>query len=105
MSTIPVAVLERVLQMVDQRADEIVQFAGDLIRRPSINPDLEPNVDAERPAQEWLRDQFRADAAFSDIDYWEVAKNRPNVVAVRKGSGGGRSLIWSAHTDVVPVTP
>ena len=37
--------------------------------------------------------------------YYEVATNRPNVVATRKGTGGGRSLIWAAHTDVVPVTP
>lgn len=105
MSTIPSAALDRVLQMIDQRADEIVQFAGDLIRQPSINPDLEPNEDAERPAQEWLRDQFNASGAFSEVDYWELATNRPNVVAVRKGSGGGRSLLWAAHTDVVPVTP
>jgi acetylornithine deacetylase len=104
-STIPRAALERVLAMVDQRADEIVGFAGELIRQPSVNPDLEPNEDAERPAQEWLRDQFAQSGAFDRIDFWEIAKNRPNVVAVRSGSGGGRSLIWSAHTDVVPVSP
>lgn len=40
-----------------------------------------------------------------EIDFYEVATNRPNVVATRKGTGGGRSLIWAAHTDVVPVTP
>lgn len=105
MGNLPGAALERVLTMVDERADEIVAFAGELIRQPSINPDLEPNDEAERPAQEWLRDQFQASGAFDEIDFWEVAKNRPNVVAVRKGAGGGRSLIWSAHTDVVPVTP
>ena len=52
-----------------------------------------------------LRDQFRLFEAFDTVDSWEVAERRPNVVAVRKGSGGGRSLTWSAHTDVVPVTP
>ena len=98
-------VLDRVLTAIDQRSDEIVQFASTLIQQPSINPDLELNDDAERPAQEWLRDQFAAMGSFSNIDFWEVEKNRPNVVAVREGSGGGRSLIWSSHTDVVPVTP
>jgi len=98
-------VLDRVLAAIDKRSDEIVQFASTLIQQPSINPDLEPNEQAERPAQEWLRDQFTAMGSFSDIDYWEVERDRPNVVAVRKGEGGGRSLIWSAHTDVVPVTP
>jgi acetylornithine deacetylase len=105
MGIVPSAAFERVEKMVDQRADEIVAFAAELIRKPSINPDLEPNDDAERPAQEWLRDQFRTSNAFDEIDYWEVARNRPNVVATRTGSGGGRSLIWAAHTDVVPVTP
>src|SRR5690349_12411265 len=94
-------VMDRVLSAIDMRSDEIVQFASTLIQQPSINPDLEPNEQAERPAQEWLRDQFMAMGSFSDIDFWEVERNRPNVVAVRVGEGGGRSLIWSAHTDVV----
>jgi acetylornithine deacetylase/succinyl-diaminopimelate desuccinylase-like protein len=98
-------VLNRVLSAIDKRSDEIVRFASELIQRPSINPDLEANEQAERPAQEWLRDQLAAMGSFSDIDFWEVEPNRPNVVAVRKGEGGGRSLIWSSHTDVVPVTP
>ena len=97
--------LERVLTMVDERADEIVGFASELIQRPSVNPDLEPNPEAERPAQQWLRDQFEASGAFAQVDYWEVAESRPNVVAVQPGTGGGRSLTWAAHTDVVPVTP
>ena len=105
METVPGATLERVLAAVDERAEEIVEFAAELIRQPSINPDLEPNDLAERPAQGWLRDQFRLFEAFDTVDSWEVAERRPNVVAVRKGSGGGRSLTWSAHTDVVPVTP
>ncbi|HET7055201.1 MAG TPA: M20/M25/M40 family metallo-hydrolase, partial [Thermomicrobiales bacterium] len=98
-------VLDRVLSAIDRRTDQIVRFASELIQQPSVNPDLEPNAEAERPAQEWLRDQFAAMGSFPDIDFWEVAENRPNVVAVRTGEGGGRSLIWSAHTDVVPVTP
>lgn len=104
-STATTAELERVLAMIDQRSAEIVDFASNLIQQPSINPDLEPNEAAERPAQEWLRDRFTASGAFDEIDFWEAAANRPNVVGVRKGTGGGRSLIWSAHTDVTPVTP
>ncbi|MEZ4504981.1 MAG: M20/M25/M40 family metallo-hydrolase [Thermomicrobiales bacterium] len=55
------------------------------------------------PAQEWLRDRLAQTGGY-DIDYYEVATNRPNVVAPQR-VGGGRSLIWAAHTDVVPVTP
>ena len=52
METVPGATLERVLAAVDERAEEIVEFAAELIRQPSINPDLEPNDLAERPAEE-----------------------------------------------------
>src|SRR6185503_8215959 len=97
--------LQRVLSAIDARADEIVEFAAELIRQPSVNPDLEPNDLAERPAQDWLHDQLTASGAFDTVDRWQIAPNRPNVVAVRKGVGGGRSLTWAAHTDVVPVTP
>lgn len=96
--------LARVLAAIDERSQEIVDFAAELVRRPSINPDLEPNPDAERPAQDWLRDQYTTEGDY-EVDYWSLAENRPNVVATRKGAGGGKSLIWSAHTDVVPVTP
>jgi acetylornithine deacetylase len=105
MQTETSAILQRVLTAVDDRADEIVAFAADFIRQPSVNPDLEANDEAERPAQSWLRDQLAASSAFDSVDVWEVEEQRPNVVAVRKGSGGGRSLTWAAHTDVVPVTP
>ncbi|MCD6034077.1 MAG: hypothetical protein K0S78_6263, partial [Thermomicrobiales bacterium] len=43
METVPAAPLSRVLAAVDERADEIVAFAAELIRQPSVNPDLEPN--------------------------------------------------------------
>ena len=105
MDRIDGALLDRVLAAVDARAEEVIGFASELIRQPSVNPDLEPNELAERPAQEWLRDRFAEGTTFDTVDFWEVAERRPNVVAVRTGSGGGRSLTWSAHTDVVPVTP
>lgn len=64
--------LNRILHAIDARQDEIVAFAAELIRQPSVNPDLEPNSDAERPAQEWLRDQLEAIGGF-EIDYYEIA--------------------------------
>lgn len=89
--------------MIDDRADEIVGLASQFVRQRSINPELESNEEAERPAQEWLRDQLVTRGVFDSIDVFAVQPNRPNVVATRKGTGGGRSLTWLAHSDVVPV--
>ena len=97
------AALERVVALADSRAQEMLDFAGEFIRQPSINPELEPNPDAERPAQQWLAEQLDSSAAFDTVDVWEVEPNRTNIVATQKGKGGGKSLIWVSHTDVVPV--
>src|SRR5579884_258865 len=91
--------------MVERRRDETVAFGAEFIRQPSVNPDLEPNPDGERPAQEWLRAQLTQSDAFAQVAYWALVPNRPNVVAKQPGTGGGHSLIWCGHTDVVPVTP
>ncbi len=101
------AVLDRVTTLADERAEEIIEFAAALIRQPSVNPDLEPNANAEAPAQAWLRNQLTTMDAFEKVDHWaeDPESRRPNVVASRSGTGGGRSLIWAAHTDVVPVSP
>ena len=32
-------------------------------------------------------------------------KNRPNVVGIYKGAGGGRSLLFNGHVDVIPAGP
>ena len=95
--------LDRVVALADSRAQEILDFAGEFIRQPSINPELEPNPEAERPAQQWLAEELDKSGAFGTVDVWEVEQNRTNVVATQKGKGGGKSLIWVSHTDVVPV--
>jgi acetylornithine deacetylase len=39
--------------------------------------------------------------------YWDQrsCSGRPNVVGIRKGTGGGRSLLFSSHMDTVPKGP
>lgn len=34
---------------------------------------------------------------------WRPAHGRPNVIGIRRGRGGGRSLLFSSHMDTVPV--
>ena len=100
--------LDRVVALADRRAAETVALAAELIRRPSVNPDLGPNDAAEAPAQRWLRDVLAEGGGFDHLALWaeDSEGRRPNVVATRRGTGeGGRSLVWCGHTDVVPVSP
>ena len=104
--TIAPALIDTIDAAIDARRKEIVAFAAELIRQPSVNPDLGPSRGAEGPAQRWLADQLTGWGTFDRVDTWteDGAGLRPNVVATRPGSGGGRSLVWAAHTDVVPVS-
>jgi len=104
--TIALDLIGRIDAAIDARREEIVAFAADLIRQPSVNPDLGPSPEAEAPAQRWLADRLGGWGVFDRVDMWteDEAGPRPNVVATRLGTGGGRSLIWAAHTDVVPVS-
>ncbi len=94
-----------VLESVEKHRDEIIDLAATMVRQPSVNPDLEPGAAGEREAQEWLRDWLERTGSVDDIDFWADDPDRPNFVGRRRGSGNGRSLTFSGHMDVVPVTP
>lgn len=96
---------QAVLALIDERAAEVVELAAELIRRPSVNPDLEPGAAAEEAAQAYLRAWLEDAGCVDEFDWWTVEEGRPNFVGVRRGTGGGRSLTYSGHMDVVPVTP
>ncbi len=96
------------------RRDRIVQILQDLVRIPSENT---PPVGAEAACQDYVaaflsRCGCPAEAySLSDVPgltdhpaYWPGRDyaNRPNIGARLKGTGGGRSLVLSAHVDTVP---
>lgn len=86
--------LDRVRRAV--RKGEIERLVKDLVRIPSHEdvPTQEKEV-AER-LNEFLLDEGIESKLRS------VEKDRPNVIAVVKGSGGGKSLMLNGHTDTVP---
>ena len=103
----------RLLQQIDHDRDEIVAFEQELIRRPS-------ETGNEQACQDFLADWLRrAGYAVEVFTPDEVAggkdfrgrplavdyHQRPNVVVVHKGTGGGRSLLIMSHVDTVPVGP
>lgn len=54
----------------------------------------------EKEVAEFLKEFLEGEGI--DVRLRQVEKDRPNVVAVVKGSGGGKSLMLNGHTDTVP---
>jgi acetylornithine deacetylase len=81
---------------------DCVELLSDLVSIDSVNPDLVPGARGEGEiavfAADWLRRQG-IEVHVEDSG----REDRPNVVAVARGSGGGRSLMLNAHMDTVGV--
>ncbi len=79
--------------------DELTELTAALVAIDSTNPDLQPGgageMEVARYVAAWL------EAAGLDTELHELAPGRANVIAVARGSGGGRSLMLNAHMDVV----
>jgi acetylornithine deacetylase len=80
---------------------DIPGLAAELVAIESVNPGLIAGAAGEeriaRHVAGWC------EAAGLEVVVEEVAPGRPNVVAVARGSGGGRSLLMDTHTDTVDV--
>jgi acetylornithine deacetylase len=103
------AAKEKVFELIQSRRNEVVGFLSELIRHPSTNCDFKGYAEAteEKECMEWLKGQLNSFGVFRPADFWEVEKNRPNMVSVLAGTDpkAGRSLSFLGHVDVVPVTP
>lgn len=101
---------DRVIQGVDRERDQIVEFLRDLIKFPSVTGE-------EEEIQQFIARKLKKMGLVVDI--WEpdlealkhhpayVAvsqgyKGRPNVVGILRGAGGGKSLLFNGHVDVIP---
>ncbi|HEX6290910.1 MAG TPA: ArgE/DapE family deacylase [Herpetosiphonaceae bacterium] len=82
--------------------NEVTALLSDLVAIDSINPDLVPGAVGEQAiagfVAAWL------ERAGLDVTIDEPVPGRPSVVAMARGSGGGRSLMLNAHIDTVGVT-
>lgn len=75
---------------------EVEKLVKDLVRIPSHS-----NVPTrEKAVAEFLKGFLEGEGVDARLRYAE--KDRPNVIAVIKGTGGGRSLMLNGHTDTVP---
>jgi acetylornithine deacetylase len=79
--------------------DEQVALTAEMVAIDSTNPDLVPGGAGEaeiaRFVAAWL------ESAGLDVELRELGPRRANVIAVARGSGGGRTLMLNAHMDVV----
>lgn len=99
---------------VDKARDEIIQLARSLVRIPSENlPPTGMEAGVQNHVRAFLKDAGLAVDRFTPDEAGIAAHpafvpgrdytNRPDVVGTLKGSGDGRSLIFSGHADTVPV--
>lgn len=102
---------QAVLDTIDKNKDHAIGFLQDMVKIPSVTGD-------EAAVQDFVSKYMTGIGL--DVDMWETDweelkkhpgyrpvdrgyEGRPNIVATRKGTGGGRSLLLNGHTDVIPV--
>ena len=86
--------------MTPPRGDALA-LLRELVRIDSRNPSLAPGAPGEGPVARALAGTLRSWGIEADVV--DALPGRPNVIATIKGSGGGRSLMFNGHLDVVGV--
>jgi acetylornithine deacetylase/succinyl-diaminopimelate desuccinylase family protein len=80
---------------------EVAELTARLVEIESINPDVVAGGSGETAVARFVAEW--CERAGLDVSLDEAAPGRPNVVAVARGTGSGRSLMLNAHMDTVGV--
>jgi len=100
-----------VYNKIEELKEDIVDYACNIVSFPTLSGQ-------EKEAQEYLKEELEK-LQFDSTEMWEPQiselkghkafitkrddfQNSPNLVGTLKGQGGGRSLIFNSHIDVVP---
>jgi acetylornithine deacetylase len=104
---------DKIDRWVEDHKNDVIALTQSLVRIPSVN---KPPHGEERACQMFVADFLRDLGCTVDVftpaevegltdhpAYWPGRDytDRPNVVGVLKGSGAGKSLLFSGHIDVV----
>jgi len=84
----------KIAELVNQ--NEVIEIVKDLIRIPSHWAQEK----REKPIAEYLLRLFEREGVETYLQ--EVYENRPNIVAILRGTGNGKSLMFNGHIDTVP---
>src|SRR6185312_9002073 len=87
--------------MIEIQREALVEALAELVRIPSINPDLVPGANGEATIAEAIATRLRGTPGIT-VELQEVVPGRPNVIA-SVGAGNGRTLMLNGHTDTVTV--
>jgi len=105
MSVTDVDLEQRVTAQVDGLRDELVDAISKAVQIASVNPKYPGQVYDEVVGGEGEVSKFMGavyEGIGAEVDLWAIEPGRENAVGVIKGQGGGRSLIYNGHVDVVP---
>jgi len=108
-----------VCEAIEARRDELVELARSLIGFDTTAREVGDPPREERALQEFLGQRLQGTGA--EVDIWEPHTDalqgkalvppgldfagRPQLIARIAGRGGGRSLVFNGHIDVVSVEP
>ena len=79
----------------------LAELLAGLVAIDSVNPDVVPGGAGEAEIAAFVARW--CDRAGLQVELYEPAPGRPNVIALARGSGGGRTLLLNAHMDTVGV--
>jgi acetylornithine deacetylase/succinyl-diaminopimelate desuccinylase family protein len=98
----------RIREAVARLGDRTEEQLARLIRIPSVTPsypgqDFDALVGGESRCAELLAGEYLE--AGAEVEVFGRVRGRDNAVGRVRGAGGGRSLIFNGHVDVVPPGP
>ncbi|HEV8043584.1 MAG TPA: M20/M25/M40 family metallo-hydrolase, partial [Rubrobacter sp.] len=94
---------------VEARREDAVRLLQDLVRAPSVTGqegavgEVVERAFGERGLEvdRWEATPEEVEPYLDHVGEQESYDNRPNVAGVRRGAGGGASILLNAHTDTV----
>jgi acetylornithine deacetylase len=81
--------------------NQLEELLGDLVAINSINPDLVPGAPGEAALAHYIANWLERSGLEVQLD--TSVPERPNVVGIARGAGGGKALLLNGHMDTVGV--